>query len=133
VPVFGERYAPAKAVVLPLVAAAGVYAVSRVSLGILVAKGHGALVSASEICGFAVSLTAYLLWIPKHGILGAAWGSLVGYGACMIFAVAASRLAGDKPVPPPVADLPVTDEVVISGVRWPGSAVRWSSWLRGRS
>jgi O-antigen/teichoic acid export membrane protein len=114
VPVFGERYAPARAVVLPLVAAAGVYAVSRVSLGILVAKGHGGLVSASEICGFAVSFAAYLLWIPQHGILGAAWGSLVGYAACMIFAVTASRLVGDKPVPPPVADLPVTDEVVLS-------------------
>ena len=115
VPVFGERYAPAKAVVLPLVAAAGLYAVSRVSLGILVAKGHGALVSASEICGFAVSLAAYLAWIPKHGIEGAAWGSLVGYGACLVFAISASRFVGDKVVPPPITDPPIADEPILDG------------------
>jgi O-antigen/teichoic acid export membrane protein len=96
VPVFGLPYAPAKAVVLPLVAAAGLYAVSRVSLGLLVAKGHGTLVSAAEIAGFAVSFAAYLLLIPGHGILGAAYGSLLGYGACLIFALVTSRFAGDR-------------------------------------
>jgi O-antigen/teichoic acid export membrane protein len=96
VPVFGPRYAPAKAVVLPLVAAAGLYAISRVSLGVLVAKGHGAYVSAAEICGFAVSLVAYLLLIPRHGILGAAWGSLIGYGGCLVFAVVVTRFAGHR-------------------------------------
>jgi O-antigen/teichoic acid export membrane protein len=96
VPVFGERYAPAKVVVLPLVAAAGLYAVSRISLGLLIAKGHSALVSAAEIAGFAVSFAAYLLLIPHYGILGAAYGSLLGYGACLAFALASSRLAGDR-------------------------------------
>jgi O-antigen/teichoic acid export membrane protein len=95
VPVFGAQYAAAEAVVLPLVAAAGLYAVSRVSLGLLIARGHGGLVSAAEIAGFAVSFAAYLLLIPGHGILGAAWGSLLGYGACLVFALAAGRLAGD--------------------------------------
>jgi O-antigen/teichoic acid export membrane protein len=93
VPVFGAQYAPAKAVVLPLVAAAGLYAVSRVSLGLLIAKGHATLVSAAEIAGFVVSFAAYLLLIPGHGILGAAYGSLLGYGACLVFALAASRFA----------------------------------------
>jgi len=96
VPVFGEQYAPAKAVVLPLVAAAGMYALSRISLGLLVAKGHGALVSAAEIAGFVVSFAGYLLWIPGHGMVGAAYGSLLGYGACLIFAVLTSRFAGDR-------------------------------------
>ena len=96
VPVFGEQYAPAKVVVLPLVAAAGLYAVSRISLGLLIAKGHSALVSAAEIAGFAVSFAAYLLLIPHYGILGAAYGSLLGYGACLIFALVTSRLVGDR-------------------------------------
>ena len=91
VPVFGERYAPAKVLVLPLVAAAGLYAVSRVSLGLLIARGRGALVSAAEITGFAVSFAGYLLLIPSHGILGAAYGSLLGYGACLLFAIIAGR------------------------------------------
>ncbi len=96
VPVFGEQYAPAKVVVLPLVAAAGLYAVSRISLGLLIAKGHSALVSAAEIVGFAVSFAGYLLLIPHYGILGAAYGSLLGYGACLIFALVTSRLTRDK-------------------------------------
>jgi len=96
VPVFGEQYAPAKAVVLPLVAAAGLYAVSRISLGLLIARGHSALVSAAEITGFAVSFAAYLLLIPPLGILGAAYGSLIGYGACLLFALVTSRVTGDR-------------------------------------
>ncbi len=100
VPVFGPRYAPARAVVLPLVIAAGLYAVSRITLGLLIAKGHSALVSGAEIFGFAVSLVAYLALIPHYGIRGAAWGSLIGYGGCLIFAIAASRFAGTRvPVP----------------------------------
>jgi O-antigen/teichoic acid export membrane protein len=96
VPVFGEQYAAAKAVVLPLVAAAGLYAVSRVSLGLLIARGYSALVSAAEITGFAVSFAAYLLLIPSLGILGAAYGSLIGYGACLSFALVASRVTRDR-------------------------------------
>jgi O-antigen/teichoic acid export membrane protein len=96
VPVFGAEYAPAKAVVLPLVLAAGLYAVSRISLGLLVAKGHGTLVSAAEIAGFAVSFACYLLLIPRHGIAGAAWGSLIGYGAGLVFALVVTRFAGDR-------------------------------------
>jgi len=96
VPVFGPAYAPARSVVLPLIAAAGLYAISRISLGLLVAKGHGTLVSAAEIAGFAVSFAAYLLFIPRHGILGAAWGSLLGYGAGLVFALAVGALARDR-------------------------------------
>jgi O-antigen/teichoic acid export membrane protein len=96
VPVFGQPYAAAKVVVLPLVLAAALYALSRISLGLLVAKGHGALVSAAEIAGFVVSFAAYLLLIPHYGILGAAYGSLLGYGACLVFALVISRVAGDR-------------------------------------
>ncbi|MEV4348647.1 NAD(P)H-quinone oxidoreductase [Actinoplanes sp. NPDC049596] len=92
VPVFGPDYAPAKGIVVPLVAAAGLYAVSRVSLGLLIAKGRGALVSAAEITGFAVSFAGYLLLIPPFGIVGAAYGSLIGYGACLVFALAANAV-----------------------------------------
>lgn len=102
VPVFGPRYAPARAVVVPLVIAAGLYAVSRITLGVLIAKGHSALVSGAEIFGFAVSLVAYLALIPHYGILGAAWGSLIGYGGCLLFAIAASRFAR-TPIPAPIA------------------------------
>lgn len=105
VPVFGDRYAPARVLVLPLVAAAGLYAVSRVSLGLLVAKGRNLLVSAAELCGFAASFVAYVLLIPRYGMLGAAYGSLVGYGACLVFALAATRFAGVASTPKATADV----------------------------
>jgi O-antigen/teichoic acid export membrane protein len=96
VPVFGADYAPARAVVVPLVAAAGLYAISRVTLGLLIAKGRGSLVSAAEITGFVVSFVAYITLIPPFGILGAAYGSLIGYGSCLIFAIVANGLTGDR-------------------------------------
>ncbi|MBM2623293.1 oligosaccharide flippase family protein [Actinoplanes sp. LDG1-06] len=96
VPVFGHEYAQAKSVVVPLVAAAGLYAVSRVTLGLLIAKGRGSLVSAAEITGFVVSFAAYLLLIPPFGILGAAYGSLVGYGSCLLFALVTNQVTGDR-------------------------------------
>ena len=95
-PLFGHEYADAKVVVVPLVVAAGLYAVSRISLGLLIAKGHGGLVSAAEITGFVVSFAVYLLMIPKLGILGAAYGSLAGYGACLVFAMIATRIVRDR-------------------------------------
>jgi O-antigen/teichoic acid export membrane protein len=91
VPVFGPRYEPAKALILPLICAATAYGWSRVSLARLVAQGRNATASAAEVSGFAVSLAAYLLLIPTHGALGAAVGSLVGYGCCLVYAEAALR------------------------------------------
>ncbi|MCW2503246.1 MAG: NAD(P)H-quinone oxidoreductase chain 4, partial [Actinomycetia bacterium] len=91
VPVFGAAYAPAKALIPPLIAASAVYGISRVSLAILVARRRNLLASAAEICGFAVSLVAYVSLIPAWGARGAAWGSLAGYAACLLFAQAALR------------------------------------------
>jgi O-antigen/teichoic acid export membrane protein len=94
VPLFGQSYVAAKALVLPLVAAAGLYAVSRVTLGVLIGQRRNLLASAAEVCGFVASLVAYVVLIPSHGPLGAAYGSLIGYGACLVFAVAAVSVRG---------------------------------------
>ncbi|MFL6114026.1 MAG: lipopolysaccharide biosynthesis protein [Catenulispora sp.] len=107
VPVFGARYADAKVVVVPLVVAAGLYSISRVCLGLLIARGYAALVSTSEIVGFAASFTGYLLLIPPLGILGAAYGSLIGYGTSMIFALVATLFVGA----PAALDAPQTEPV----------------------
>jgi O-antigen/teichoic acid export membrane protein len=96
VPLFGDPYEPAKALVPPLVAAAAVYGVSRVSVGILVARRHNGLASIAEVSGFAVSLGGYALLIPAWGAAGAAWGSLAGYTACLAVAQVALR-RGDGP------------------------------------
>jgi O-antigen/teichoic acid export membrane protein len=103
VPLFGERYGSAKALVLPLILAASMYAVSRVSLALLIGQGRNLLASGTELAGFAVSLVAYLLLIPRHGALGAAYGSLIGYGTCLAVATVALRVPtprlAARPVP----------------------------------
>jgi len=92
----GERYAPAKGLVLPLVAAASLYAVSRVSLALVIARGRNLLASGAESAGFVTSLACYVLLIPHYGAYGAAYGSLVGYAACLVFSlvVLAGRVRG---------------------------------------
>jgi O-antigen/teichoic acid export membrane protein len=83
-PLFGPRYEPAKGYVLPLTLAAAVYAVARVSIATLVARRRTAWVSVAETVGFVVSLAAYVVLIPPFGAYGAAYGSLIGYGACLV-------------------------------------------------
>ena len=39
--------------------------------------------------GFVISLIAYVSLIPGHGAAGAAWGSLIGYGAALTIGTAA--------------------------------------------
>jgi O-antigen/teichoic acid export membrane protein len=46
-----------------------------------------------------VSFAAYLLLIPMFGILGAAYGSLIGYGSCLVFALVTNKLTKEKPQP----------------------------------
>jgi O-antigen/teichoic acid export membrane protein len=105
VPLFGQPYAAAKALVPPLIAAGTLYAVSRITLGLLIAQGRNVLASAAEMSGFAVSIAAYVLLIPTQGAMGAAYGSLVGYGACLAVAAVAVRTrkatSGGEPEPQP--------------------------------
>lgn len=98
VPLFGPRFEPAKEYVLPLVLAAAVYAVARISIAILVARRRTAWVSVVETVGFVVSMVAYVLLIPPFGAYGAAYGSLIGYGSCLVatLMVLARRRAEDR-------------------------------------
>jgi O-antigen/teichoic acid export membrane protein len=103
VPLFGDPYTAAKVLVPPLIAGAAVYALSRITLGLLIAQRRNLLASAAEVCGFAVSVLGYVLLIPSQGALGAAYGSMLGYGACLVAAALAVRIrrtGAGKPEPP---------------------------------
>jgi O-antigen/teichoic acid export membrane protein len=97
VPLLGSSYASARALVLPLIAAAGLYAVSRVSLGMLIARRRNLMASVAELSGFVLSLIAYVVLIPSLGALGAAYGSLAGYGTCLLVALALLRRRQTNP------------------------------------
>jgi O-antigen/teichoic acid export membrane protein len=94
VPLFGASYADARQFVPPLVLAAAVYGLSRIRIALLIARRHNATASTAECVGFVGSLLGYFLWIPSHGGLGAAWGSVAGYSACLVYGeVAGWRLS----------------------------------------
>ncbi|HWG98676.1 MAG TPA: polysaccharide biosynthesis C-terminal domain-containing protein [Pilimelia sp.] len=80
VPVFGPAYAESVHLVAPLAAAAGLWALSRVATGLILATGRSRYVLLTEVPAMLVSIGCYLLLIPAHGAWGAALGSLAGYG-----------------------------------------------------
>lgn len=99
VPLLGQAFAPARALVLPLTLAAACYAVSRALLAVLVARRSSWRASAADGLGFAVSLVGYIALIPGSGARGAAYASLFGYLACLVCAAVMVRQgAGTAPV-----------------------------------
>ncbi|WP_309132737.1 polysaccharide biosynthesis C-terminal domain-containing protein [Brevibacterium sp.] len=80
--VLPAAYFPATAAILPLAISAVVFGVTRVQQGLLIAVKAPGSVSIIEIIGTAASLLAYVLLIPQYGMLGAAYGSIIGYSIC---------------------------------------------------
>src|SRR5690606_23229350 len=69
-------------VIVPLAASAVVFGLTRVQQGLLIALDAPGRVSIVEIGGTAASVLAYLTLIPPYGMLGAAYGSIIGYSVC---------------------------------------------------
>jgi O-antigen/teichoic acid export membrane protein len=87
VPVFGAAYAASVSLLFPLTAAAGLWAVSRVAVGLLTAAGSAGSVLRSDGPAMVLSIIAYCALIPRYGALGAAWGSACGYGLAAVLSV----------------------------------------------
>lgn len=75
-------YGPAVSVIVPLGIASMLYAMTRIQQGVLISLGATGSVSIVETIGWAAAITAYVLLIPNFGIMGAAIGSIIGYGVC---------------------------------------------------
>ncbi len=89
VPLLGAAYASAGELVAPLVVAAAVFGLSQLAITGLIAQGRAGVASGVEVAGFVVSVAAYVMLIPALGGLGAAYGSLAGYGASLLGALVA--------------------------------------------
>lgn len=87
VPLLGPGYRSARALVVPLVAAAALFAMAQLVITALIARGRAGAASTVEVVGFAVSIAAYAALIPREGAAGAAHGSLIGYGAALVGAL----------------------------------------------
>lgn len=79
VPLFGESFAPGLELVWPLVLAAALHAWSHLAVNLSLAAGFTKLVNAVPVSGMLSSCIFYLVFIPEHGALGAAWGLGCGY------------------------------------------------------
>ena len=111
-PLLGSDYADALPLIVPLVVAAAVFGISQMLITALTATRHGPLSSVVEMVGLAVSVIAYVTLIGRFGALGAAYGSLVGYGSCLVLAalllviVRRNRVAPRGMPPPGTAPTP---------------------------
>jgi O-antigen/teichoic acid export membrane protein len=65
---------------LPLAAAAALYGMSRVGVGLAMAAGRTRIIGVADVTAMVVSVGGYLALIPYYGAMGAALGSLAGYG-----------------------------------------------------
>lgn len=84
--VLPDTYQPATSVILPLTVASVIYGITRVQQGVLIALGAEGRVSTMEITGAIISIASYIILIPMFGMLGAAFGSIIGYLACAVIA-----------------------------------------------
>ncbi len=100
-PLLGPAYRSAGELVLPLVAAAGVFGMTHLVVSVLIAIRRNSLASVAEVVGFGVSVVSYVVLIGHYGALGAAYGSLVGYLACLAIAGGILLVCVRRPRRPP--------------------------------
>ena len=79
VPLYGSGFAgavPALWIMIPAMCVWGLY---RLLASDIEGRGRPGLVSMSSLIANATIVTLDVLWIPRYGILGAAWASLIAY------------------------------------------------------
>src|SRR5699024_5231730 len=82
--VLPDSYLPATVAIPALAVSAVVFGITRVQQGLFIAADAPGTVSTIEIIGTAAALIAYVLLIPQFGMLGAAYGSIIGYSLCAV-------------------------------------------------
>jgi O-antigen/teichoic acid export membrane protein len=80
VPVLGPAYRDSSALIAPLAVGAGLYAFSRVAVGLNVAVGRPRAVLTADVPAMVIALACYAALIPRFGAMGAAAASALSYG-----------------------------------------------------
>ena len=95
--VLPDSYLPATVAIPALAVSAVVFGITRVQQGLFIAADAPGMVSTIEIIGTAAALIAYVLLIPQFGMLGAAYGSIIGYSLCAVVgAIALGRVRSKR-------------------------------------
>lgn len=82
--VLPDSYLAATTAIVPLAIGAVIFGITRVQQGFLIVFGASGGVSFAEIMGIIFSLVSYFILIPRYGMLGAAYGSIIGYFVCYV-------------------------------------------------
>ena len=79
VPLYGADFAGAVPALWVMIPAMGIWGLYRLLSSDVEGRGRPGLVSLSSLVATVTIVALDLMWIPQHGILGAAWASLVAY------------------------------------------------------
>lgn len=79
-----DSYEPALSLIFPLAVASIAIGMTRIQQGLLISFGSMGSVSVVEVIGTVIALVAYLILIPTYGMMGAAYGSIIGYSVCYV-------------------------------------------------
>jgi O-antigen/teichoic acid export membrane protein len=83
VPLYGPDFAAAVPALWVMIPAMGIWGFYRLLGSDLEGRGLPGLVSISSTVATVTIVVLDLAWIPRHGILGAAWASLVAYSVAL--------------------------------------------------
>ena len=92
VPMFGSEYRSSLGLVAPLSIASSLYAVSRAAIGLALATNRPVVATISDLSAMVTAVALYIILIPKLGAMGAALGSLAGYGVAALIAMMVTAL-----------------------------------------
>src|SRR5262245_1464118 len=95
VPLYGPDFAVAVPALWIMIPAMGIWGFYRLLGSDLEGRGRPGLVSLSSLLSTITIVALDLAWIPRHGILGAAWASLVAYSVAFgVVALMFCRVTG---------------------------------------
>lgn len=91
-----EGYEGALGLLAPITLANIVFGMARAQQGIAISENRSGLVSAAEVTGLLISVSAYFVLIPMLGGLGAALGSVIGNVVCFAVTETGSRVSNKR-------------------------------------
>ncbi len=86
VPVYGPDFAQAAPALWIMIPATGLWGLYRLLTSDVEARGRPGLVSCSSLVANVTIVVLDLLWIPRYGVFGAAWASLIAYAVALALA-----------------------------------------------
>jgi O-antigen/teichoic acid export membrane protein len=86
IPLYGQEFALAIPALWIMVPATGIWGMYRLLTSDIEGRGRPGLVSLSSLAANVTIVGLDLLWIPRYGLIGAAWASLVAYAVALVVA-----------------------------------------------